>query len=60
MAALPELPAPTRDAIFGAYEADREDVTVDFSTVAPPTPAPSASPPAQPTGGPATTPPESP
>jgi len=25
MAALPESPAPTRDAIFAAYEADRED-----------------------------------
>jgi PD-(D/E)XK nuclease superfamily len=25
MAALPETPAPTRDAIFAAYEADRED-----------------------------------
>jgi LemA protein len=41
-------------------EADREDVTVNFSTVAPPTPAPPAAPPAPPPGGPATTPPESP
>jgi hypothetical protein len=41
-------------------EADRKDVTVNFSTVAPPTPVPPAAPPAPPPGGPATTPPESP
>jgi LemA protein len=34
-------------------EADREDVTVDFSTVTPPTPSPPAAAPAPPPGGPA-------